>query len=100
MRNKILQVILDSVASINETLEDQLPISLGENCPLYGDSSTLDSIALVTLIVKVEQDIEDKFNVPIILASEKAMSRRNSPFLSIRTLTDYTVDLVKEEQNV
>ena len=100
MRNEILQVILDSVASINETLEDQLPISLGENCPLYGDSATLDSIALVTLIVKIEQNIEDNFNVPIILANEKAMSRRNSPFLSIGTLTNYTLELVKEEQNV
>lgn len=100
MRNEILQVILDSVASVNQTLEDQLPINLGENCPLYGDSSPLDSIALVTLIVKVEQDIEDKFNVPIILANEKAMSRRNSPFLSIGTLTNYTLELVKEEQNV
>lgn len=100
MRNEILKVILNAVAEINETLESELPISLGENCPLYGDSSILDSISLVTLIVRVEQGIEDTFDLPIILASEKAMSRRNSPFLNIGSLTNYTFDLVTENQNV
>ena len=100
MRNEILRVVLDAVTEINETLEDQIPINLGEKCPLYGDSSILDSISLVTLIVRVEEGIEDKFNVPIILASEKAMSQRNSPFLTIGSLSNYIFDLIKEHKNV
>lgn len=43
MRNEILEVILNAVAEINDTLEYQLPVSLGENCPLYEDSCILDS---------------------------------------------------------
>lgn len=98
MRDEILQIILNSVTDISHTLEEPISMEQGEDCPLFGDSSMLDSITLVTLIVKIEQEIEDRFVVPIILASEKAMSRRNSPFLNIGTLTNYTLELVKEGQ--
>lgn len=100
MRHEILEIIKHSVNTINSTLEFKLPIEQGESCPLYNSSIALDSISLVTLIVDIEQAIEDQFNMPIILANEKAMSQRNSPFRTIGTLTDYILELVKECENV
>lgn len=99
MRNNVLEIVLKTVDDLNSTLDYKLPISEGENCPLYNNGIALDSISLVTLIVNVEQSIEDQFNVPIILANEKAMSRRNSPFLTVGTLTDYTLELMQESKN-
>ena len=99
MRKKILEIIIRSAGLINSTLDDKLPIEQVEACPLYGDSSTLDSISLVTLIVYVEQGIEDQFDIPVIIANEKAMSRRSSPFLTIGTLTDYALELVEEHKH-
>ena len=47
---------------------------------LFGGDSPLDSMALVNLLVDLEELIEDDFGISTTLADEKAMSRRTSPF--------------------
>ena len=97
MKKKIEQVVISAVETINETLRgDKAPIHEGLSCTLYGEGSSLDSISLVSLISLVEQGIEDEFDSPIILASEKAMSMRNSPFQSVGRLVDYIEGLLEE----
>ena len=46
---------------------------------------------VVNIIVLIEDYIADTFNLNITLANEHTMSQSKSPFLSIRTLTDYIV---------
>lgn len=98
MHEQIKRCICDAVVLINQNLENKLPVEQGRECPLYSDGS-MDSISLVTLVSFVEQSIEDEFDESIILANEKAMSMRNSPFLSIGSLTDYTADLLTEAKS-
>ena len=81
---------------INQTLEVKLPIELKEKCSLYGNEGSMDSIALVSLVVSVEQNIEEQFGLSIILASEKAMSQRNSPFLTVGSLAKFSESLIQE----
>ena len=95
MKNQILECITNAVSVINDTLENKLPIEKGRDCPLYSNGN-MDSISLVSLISFVEQEIEDVFHHPIILANEKAMSMKNSPFLSIGHLSDYIEELLQE----
>ena len=47
---------------------------------------------LVQFIVEIENLLEDEFDIEIELTSEKAMSRRNSPFISVNTLVNYILD--------
>jgi acyl carrier protein len=70
----------------------------GLNCPLYKNNA-MDSISLVTLISQVESDIEDEFNIQVILADEKAMSQKNSPFLTVGTLTSYIINQLEAVKN-
>ena len=65
---------------------------LDEKSRLIGASSIFDSMELVQFIVEVENLLEDEYEINIELASEKAMSRRSSPFISINTLSDYIID--------
>jgi acyl carrier protein len=46
------------------------------------------------LIVAVEQNIEDEFDITIILADERAMSQKHSPFRTVRSLVDYIETLI------
>ena len=46
-------------------------------------------MALVSLLVELEEYIEDEFAVAITLADEKAMSRKTSPFARVSYLIDY-----------
>ena len=72
-------------------------ISHGEELKLFGGESLLDSLGLVSLIVCIEEAIEDQFNKSIILADEKAMSRRTSPFARVSYLVDYIYELINND---
>lgn len=97
MKTKIFEIVINAVNEINQLLDHQLLVDKARDCELYGESGLLDSISLVTLIVKVEEKIENEFNVAIILASEKAMSQRRSPFLTIGALCDYIETIISGE---
>ena len=71
---------------------------LSPETALLGGGSLLDSLALVTLIVSIEGRLADKTGVPITLANERALSRRNSPFRTVATLAAYIQELLDEQQ--
>ena len=56
---------------------------------IYGGGSNLDSLGLVSFIIGLEQNIEDKFDYSISLADEKAMSQKSNPYNNINSLADY-----------
>jgi len=100
MYDKIIDLIVEEAEELNEDREDKVPVEAREKAPLFGgDEGVLTSIALVTLIVAVEQALEDEFDTGLNLANEKAMSMKNSPFKTIGTLADYIVALMKENSD-
>ena len=54
-------------------------------------------MGLVTLIVDVEQRLEEQYDVVVVLADERAMSQERSPFRSVSSLADYISQLVEEQ---
>lgn len=56
---------------------------------LYGPQAALDSLALVNLIVLLEERIELVASRAVRLVDARAMSRKNSPFRTAGTLADY-----------
>ncbi|MGB7157928.1 MAG: hypothetical protein WBD40_07665 [Tepidisphaeraceae bacterium] len=95
-RAKLVAIILASCEELNPTLKTPVDVSKGVEARLYGSQGALDSLALVSMIVAVEQSIQDAFNVPIGLADERAMSQRNSPFKSVGSLAEYAHGLLVE----
>ena len=85
-------LILESVQMLAEDFELDAVKSPSADTPLYGEGGALDSMALVNLIADVEESLSEKFNVSIALADEKAMSARNSPYRSVRSLTDAVLE--------
>ena len=96
-KKSIVENIISEVS--NSIYTDNEEIVINENSVIYGDNSQLDSLALVSLIVAVEQNIEDEFGISITLADERAMSLKNSPFRSVRSLADYVETILKEKLN-
>ncbi|MBG0860715.1 MAG: hypothetical protein IQL11_14535 [Bacteroidales bacterium] len=89
MNNKVENIIKKAVAqyaSENDITELMRPDS---DTILFGKDSVIDSIGLVTIIVEVESRISEDLNITISLADEKALSQKNSPFKTIKSLTDY-----------
>ncbi|MEH7011470.1 acyl carrier protein [Neobacillus niacini] len=100
MRDKISKIVLTTIEEFNSTFEQNIPVELMECTPLYGKEGVLDSLGLVSLIVMIEQAIEDELEVSLILADEKAMSQKTSPFLKVSLLVDYICRLLEEEMTV
>tara|TARA_B100000780_G_C21050269_1_gene421762 strand:+ start:643 stop:933 length:291 start_codon:yes stop_codon:yes gene_type:complete len=96
MTTKIQEIIIDVVNELNEELEKECLINPSEDTKLYGGNGSLDSMALVTLIADLEERISDELDVDIILADEKAMSQKTSPFRNVGTLTKYIQKLLEE----
>ena len=89
-------VIINSIKELNNNLSKDNKLELSKKTILFGKDGKLDSLGLVNLLVIMEQNIEDEFDVCIIIADERAMSQKHSPFRTIGTLADYIDMLLKD----
>jgi acyl carrier protein len=62
---------------------------LTRDARLFGEGGLLDSLALVSLVVAIEQAVADRYGKAVSLADEKALSQRNSPYRTVATLAAY-----------
>ena len=97
-RKTIENLIITSVKETNEQLPQEQQLGQSTKTVLFGKDGKLDSLGLVTLLVIIEQNIEDEFDVSITIADEKAMSQKRSPFRTIGTLADYIDMFLRENQ--
>ena len=98
MDSKVNEIVVRCMRDMGERYSLDLGGGPTRETLLFGESGLLDSVGLVSLIVAVEQEIENDLGVSIILADERAMSRKQSPFRSIGALADYAAFLVSAEQ--
>ena len=96
MRDDIIKIIFESIDDINNGQSEDLKIEKSLEAQLYGRGGKVDSLGLVNLMVSIEQNIEDKLDRNITIASEKAMSLKNSPFVNVNSLANYIETLLTE----
>tara|TARA_B100001146_G_C15963028_1_gene340659 strand:- start:151 stop:459 length:309 start_codon:yes stop_codon:yes gene_type:complete len=95
----IIHTIFKAVNEINKRLSKKQQLIKSISTILSGSDDKLDSLGLVNLIVAIEQNIEDEFEVSITIADERAMSQKHSPFKTVGSLADYIEMLLNEELN-
>ncbi|HEX5518450.1 MAG TPA: acyl carrier protein [Pseudolabrys sp.] len=89
VRNKIIEVVTKVIREINADLGyDHLNAPTLET-QLYDGDGGLDSLSLVMLVSAIEAAITDEFGKDVVLASEKAMSMRNSPYRNVGAFVDF-----------
>lgn len=89
MKEEIQPIIFEAVREINAELGGENLASPTLDTALYGADGNLDSMGLVSLLMDIEDRVSEKLGKDVALTDEKAMSQRNSPFKSVRTLADY-----------
>ena len=93
---QIVDLIYLAIDELNET-SDNDPIIKSATTAHYGASSSLDSVDLVNLLLSVEELLEDELGVEIVIANEKALSQKNSPFKTVETLAQYLTDEINAQ---
>ena len=96
MQKKIENMIIEALKELNEELKSESLNSPTSETKLYGGNGALDSLNLVSLITDLEYALSDDLDKDIVLADEKAMSQRTSPFRSVESLANYIQKLLEE----
>ena len=99
MKQKIIDLIYDTIDKFNNEYSEEIQLEKSSHTALLGQGSKLDSLGLINLIVAVEQNVEDKFDITITLADERAMSQEISPFRTVGSLADYIEMILVENKN-
>ena len=96
-RTELVETVLDSLREVLESM-DEAPAGapVDEATVLMGDGAVLDSMRVVSLIVDVEQRLEESVGVSLTIADERAMSMRRSPFRTVGSMVDYLQVLLQE----
>ncbi|MCT4605426.1 MAG: hypothetical protein N4A64_04845 [Marinisporobacter sp.] len=94
--SELMNIIKEVADEFNESQDFEKKITVKEDTKLYGSGGILSSIELVTFIIELEYKLEDEFGILGVLTSEKAMSQKNSPFRTIKTLVEYICSLEVE----
>ena len=99
MRKKIQKVILDSLKEFNEEKGKDKALEISIDTILLDKKGKLDSLDFITLIVIIESNIFNKLDKNITIVSEKAFSKKYSPFKDVKSLTEFIVELLESEDN-
>ena len=95
MSEDLVALIVGAVQEQSNGRRPATATDLGRDTPLLGREGVLDSLGLVSLVVALEQTVEDTYGVSVSLADERALSERHSPFRTIGTLADYAGRLIE-----
>ena len=98
MKEKIKNIVMDSLQEFNEETDDNKALEISENTILLDKKGKLDSLDFVTLVVIVESNIFNKLGKNITIVSEKAFSKKYSPFKNVNTMTEFITELLETEK--
>lgn len=91
MKDEMVLVVIEMTKEMLEA-EGLSVDEIDEQTRLYGDGGLFDSMGIVSLIVAVEQEIQDRYGRSVALADERALSRSSSPYRTVSTLAQYAAD--------
>lgn len=97
--SEMLTLVIDAFRQVATEQQLGLPDEPGPDTPLMGPDALFDSLGLVSVVLAVEEAIEDRHGVSITLASERALSEEHSPFRSVGSLSRYALRLVEEQRD-
>ena len=92
MRERVLNIVRTAVHDLNDELGYPELERVSEETGLQDGEQGIDSLSLVSLIVEIEGLVGNEFGREVVLADEKAMSRRNSPYRNVRALVDFIME--------
>lgn len=95
-QEKVVEIVYRAIDSVNEQLPRESWLEKKPDTVLYGNSSKLDSLGFVNLVLAIEESIEDEFDIVVTIADKVAVSQESNPFRTVESLIRYIADLLEE----
>jgi acyl carrier protein len=87
-----LAVVQSAAAGLSAELGYPSLSTAAADTALFGGEEGVDSLSLVRIVAEVERLAGQRFGKRFVLADERAMSRRTSPFRTVGTLADLVLE--------
>lgn len=97
MKEKIKEIIFDSLREFNEEAPESGTLEISEDTVLLDSDGRIDSLDFVALIVIIETNISNKLDKNINIVNEEAFSGEKSPFISVKSLIEFIGELLEAE---
>lgn len=92
LRTLLFEILRESAA------DAELELEFGDETPLFGSGSAIDSIGLVTILSEFEAAINDTYATELVLADDRAMAMKRSPFRTPARLLEFARERLAEAQ--
>lgn len=92
----VLDLVKATVEELNSELGYDHLSNVTADSDLFGGANGVDSLSLVRIIAEVERAASEEFGRPVVLADERAMSRRNSPYRTVGTIAELVRERLAE----
>lgn len=92
---RIIRTVGLAIDKINKSRQVDRKLGKSLDSVLLGPSGNLDSLALVSLIISVEENIEEEFGIMVTVTDDLTMSGELSPFRTVGNLVDHIASLVE-----
>tara|TARA_R110000751_G_scaffold3930_5_gene18540 strand:- start:74740 stop:75045 length:306 start_codon:yes stop_codon:yes gene_type:complete len=89
----VKRTVIEALKLTNQSRSDDTQIPLTDSTVLFGQNGNLDSMALVALLMDIEDALQEQ-SIEVSLSDEKAMSMSRSPFKDIPSMTQYIHDVI------
>ena len=78
-------LVIDAIEEINSELDIEELRDLQDNSPIF---ELLDSMAILDLVLELEDRLQQKYSRYIQIADDKTMDTLNTPFKTLKTLLE------------
>jgi D-alanine--poly(phosphoribitol) ligase subunit 2 len=96
-RERVESAVYRAIDAVNRLQPPDAQYAKSADARLFGTGFGLDSIELVTFAMELEEQIRQEFGVSLIVADERAVSMKRSPFATVGTVVDFIVERLAEE---
>lgn len=79
-------LLIEAIKEVNEELKVEELEDIKDDTPIF---ELLDSMAVLDLVLEIEDKLQQKYSRYIQIADDKTMDVLNSPFKTFKTLADY-----------
>ena len=93
---EVNKIILEQIEDYNDFLEVKIDTQAGDDTILFGHGGVIDSVDFVTLLLDIEEAVNEEYDKHIAISNARAMSQKNSPFRTVGTLAEYIKKLLEE----
>ena len=93
---KALEAVYAALEELNRLRPADKRLARNPDTPLAGSGGLLDSLGLVTFIVAVEQQVEDRLGRTVTLTDDALLADDNGVFSTVATLATHIATAVGE----